>query len=102
MSITNRKITVQGTKDIIELVGKLESDKKITTIALNINGIEHDNVKSKPTDSILGCNYELNGVLSDNVTVKATFKSHLFMKPKYSFYVEKQLIHKESGTWLGY
>lgn len=97
-----RRIPVQGTKDLIELLIKCSVDRTSVLFELVINGRkcdEHEMTLGKEHDRGIFCNgpLTLNGVLDQDIPVKVVARHGISGRPEYMFYVGQQEVHNEIG-----
>jgi len=101
LGFKSRKIKLEENDQTIEVNGYLAKDKSTTVLELYVNGELQDSLTSTPKQGIFGCTLLLNGTLRNNVPVRVKLEVHFFMRPKYTFLVNQEIVFEKKGTWGG-
>lgn len=101
MGLFSRKISLEANGETIKVSAGLGLDMDTFVLKLYVNDVLQDTLSIKLKDGFLGCNRCLVGYLQNNVPLRVQLRSHFFMKPQYTFYVNGVVVHFLKGTWAG-
>jgi hypothetical protein len=101
LGFKSRNILIEEDSQKIEFRGWLAKDNYTTILELYVNGKLQDSLESNPKNGIFGCKLLLNGSLNNSVPVSVQLRANIFMRPKYTFFVNGKSIYMKKGTWGG-
>lgn len=97
----SRQISLEENGEAIEFVGKINDDMTTSLLALYVNGVLQDTYRASPSEGVFGCLICLHGKLKDGKRVKLQLRTHFFMRPEYTFFINNVVVRVKKGTWGG-